>query len=119
MTVSRKCIAVGLVVLLAVAVGAVALGCGSSGSESESESSTPSITGPNPQIDVNNPSDPAKQAARESNLRTIDAAIQVYYTETGTYPTDISQLVPTYLRSIPNDPLGGTYYVSGSSAAVR
>ena len=41
----------------------------------------------------------------------IDSAIEVYYAENGMYPTDINQLIPTYLPKVPTDPAGGTYYL--------
>ena len=53
----------------------------------------------------------ANEAAREANLRIIDSSVELYYAENGTYPSDINQLVPTYLPKIPTDPAGGTYYL--------
>lgn len=65
----------------------------------------------------------ADTAAREANLKTIDSAIQMYYIENGEYPTDINQLVPSYLRYLPTDSQGGTYYIvvqqGEAKAAVR
>ncbi|MDD5748324.1 MAG: hypothetical protein PHP64_04640 [Actinomycetota bacterium] len=56
--------------------------------------------------------DTAKQTAREANLTSINRAIDAYYAENGTYPTDISQIAPYMLRGVlPVDPLGGTYYL--------
>ncbi|MBN2168399.1 MAG: hypothetical protein JW738_04085 [Actinobacteria bacterium] len=54
---------------------------------------------------------PASTAATEANLRTIDQAIQVYYATEGEYPSTINDLVPKYLKELPADPGGGTYYI--------
>lgn len=46
---------------------------------------------------------------RAQDLRTISAALNKYYTEKKSYPDSLSQLVPTYLDSLPKDPLSPKY----------
>ena len=53
----------------------------------------------------------AESSAREANLRMIDSAVQMYYADNGQYPTDINQLAPQYIPTMPGDPGGGTYYL--------
>ncbi len=90
--------------LLVVALTLFAVGCGGSGSDDSSKDSEPGGT-------INEMEQEANEAAREANLRTIDSAIQTYYATNGTYPTDISQLSTYFVRGIPRDPMGGTYYI--------
>ncbi|MBU4173365.1 MAG: hypothetical protein KKB90_11095 [Actinobacteria bacterium] len=61
----------------------------------------------------------ADTTAREANLRMIDSAVQMYYTEEGVYPSNISQLVPSYFSEIPTDSAGGTYYLVKEGATVK
>jgi len=65
----------------------------------------------------------AQKRTCQSNLRTIDGAIQEYYAENGKYPpagpvSDI--LVPDYLRTAPTCPTSGKPYVikSGNPPTV-
>jgi len=48
---------------------------------------------------------------QEANLRTIDNAISTYNAETNKYPTNISQLVPNYMKQIPIDEKKGVYFL--------
>ncbi len=61
----------------------------------------------------------ADTAAREANLRMIDTAIQMYYSEEGVYPSGINQLVPSYFSKIPTDSAGGTYYLMKEGGTVK
>jgi hypothetical protein len=61
----------------------------------------------------------ADAAARESNLRMIDTAVQMYHSEEGVYPSNINQLVPMCFSKIPTDPAGGTYYLVKEGATVK
>ena len=107
-------LALSLMVITALALA----GCGS-GSKSS--------TGSHPSTELGNTINSVEQqagnAAREANLRLIDAAIQQYYATSGSYPTDISQLSQYFARGVPTDPLGGTYYITTqngvATAAVR
>lgn len=46
---------------------------------------------------------------RAEDLDTIVAALQKYRDEKKSYPNTLQQLVPTYLASLPNDPLSPKY----------
>ncbi len=60
----------------------------------------------------------AKLRTCEANLRTMDGAIQTYGADQQVDPTAISDLVPTYIKEIPTEPLSGTYaFVAGNSTA--
>ncbi len=60
--------------------------------------------------------DAAQLAACQANLRTIDSAILQYQAGTGKLPTSLQALVPTYLRAAPQEPMGGSYSISGGKA---
>ena len=99
----KRILAVLVMPILILSVVAVSAGCGSktTGTQSATEGGF-----------INQTREAANDAARESNLRTIDSAVDFYYAENGTYPTDINQLIPTYLPKVPTDPAGGTYYLT-------
>lgn len=98
--------AVLVIVLIAVFCSVLA-GCG--------ESPTETV--------IENVQQPASTAATEANLRIVDQAIQAYYISEGEYPSSVNELVPEYLKKIPEDPAGGTYYIivqdEGAKAAVK
>ena len=60
--------------------------------------------------------DAAQLASCQANLRTIDAAIAQYKAANGKDPKSLQDLVPTYVRSIPQEPMGGSYSISGGKA---
>jgi hypothetical protein len=60
--------------------------------------------------------DAAQVASCQANLRTIDSAIVQYQAGTGKLPSSVQALVPNYLRSVPQEPMGGSYSISGGSA---
>jgi len=65
-----------------------------------------------------NASNNAKLKTAKANLRTLDGAIQTYGATNQVDPTSLSDLVPDYIKEIPNDPLGGSYsFVAATSAA--
>ncbi|MBK5092363.1 MAG: hypothetical protein JJE48_02460 [Actinobacteria bacterium] len=88
--------------ILFLSVVAVLAGCGSTTTETQSATEGGLLK---------ETQEAANEAAREANLRIIDSSVELYYAENGTYPSDINQLVPTYLPKIPTDPAGGTYYL--------
>ncbi len=45
-----------------------------------------------------------RDAKRISDIRTIQLALEEYYSDNGFYPTLLSSLVPTYLPAMPGDP---------------
>jgi|BarGraNGADG00312_2_1021985.scaffolds.fasta_scaffold47513_2 hypothetical protein len=109
-----------LLIMAAAAAILLAAGCtsgggGTSGIQEKSLKDIPEV--------VNTVKQQADAAARAVNLRTINSAIQAYYSVNGAYPTDVNQLVPDYLKFVPPDPMGGTYYITNESgfpqAAVR
>lgn len=55
----------------------------------------------------------AKRGACMDNLRTMDSAILLYEAEhgEGVFPLSLEELVPTYLRVMPEEPSGGAYYL--------
>lgn len=104
-----------------VASAAVALaGCGKKSESTQSgvQSGTQGTTGSEIQL-PGAPKQAAIQAQRAADKQIIDRAITSYYQENGQYPTSIGQLVPNYLRSIPTDAGGGTWYIEGNQAVVR
>lgn len=65
----------------------------------------------------------ANNQVRAMNLQVINMSIQTYYTENGKYPTNMSQLSKYFMKGIPADPAGGSYYIvmknGVAKAAVR
>jgi hypothetical protein len=105
--------------LLLIAALTIALvGCGSG-----SGATNGSQPGGNTGDTINSVEQQANAAAREANLRMIDSAIQMYYTENNSYPTNINQLTQYFSGGVPSDPAGGTYYIKVENgmakAAVR
>ena len=52
-----------------------------------------------------NTSNNAKTRSCQANLRTMDGAIQTYGASAQTDPTNLNELVPTYLKRIPDCPV--------------
>jgi general secretion pathway protein G len=46
----------------------------------------------------------AKEAVLKTNLREIREALEKHYADQGRYPASLDELVPKYLRRIPDDP---------------
>ena len=60
----------------------------------------------------------ANTAKIQSDLTTIDTAIQIYYMEKGSYPADIDALVTgKYLMDKPKPPTGSAY-INGESQTI-
>ena len=104
------------IALSLLAITALALALAGCGSGSKSSTGSQPATGSQSPTDlgntINNVEQQTGNAAREANLKLIDAAIQQYYAANGSYPTDISQLSQYFARGVPTDPLGGTYYIT-------
>ena len=47
----------------------------------------------------------ARETALKDNLFTMRKAIDDFYADKQRYPSDLNELVPGYLRKIPNDPI--------------
>ncbi|MBS3898092.1 MAG: prepilin-type N-terminal cleavage/methylation domain-containing protein [Dethiobacter sp.] len=56
----------------------------------------------------------AAENAHQANMRIINGAIAMYVTENGTNPTAITDLIPTYIQTLPEPPerIGGTYGIT-------
>ncbi|MDD5448522.1 MAG: hypothetical protein PHO53_05090 [Actinomycetota bacterium] len=72
-----------------------------------------------PQKAIEHVEEKSTTASRGANLSAIDAAIQRYTMQEGEPPEDIEQLVPNYLRSVPQDPEGKTYYIEEEDGQAR
>lgn len=60
----------------------------------------------------------ANTAKIQSDLTTIDTAIQIYYMEKGNYPADIAALVTAkYLMDTPKPPTGSAY-INGTPETI-
>ncbi len=56
-------------------------------------------------------SDSAKQNTKRHTISSLNSAIERFYTETGNWPTNLTELVPTYLPDgIPIPPDGSSAY---------
>ena len=56
-------------------------------------------------VNVRNAQRKAQEAALRDDLHELRKAIDDFYADKQRYPTDLNELVPNYLRKIPNDPL--------------
>jgi len=108
----KKTLVVLFSLLLFSALLLALAGCGTSGGTAGSQPENMGDV-------VNNAKQQADSAARESNLRLIDSAVQQYNAQYGTWPTDISQLAPYFARGVPTDPAGGTYYLTNENGEVN
>ena len=65
-----------------------------------------------------NVTEKANTAKIQSDLTTIDSAIQMYYMENGKYPTKVSELTDAgYLMDTPTPPKGNAF-VNGTSTEI-
>jgi hypothetical protein len=103
-----------IAVLMATVAGCDLLSSGNSNKTEQSSGAADTVKGIKQK---------ANSAAREANLRIIDAAIEAYQAENGEPPASISQLSQYFSRGVPSDPAGGTYYITTENgetkAAVR
>ncbi|WP_028991949.1 competence type IV pilus major pilin ComGC [Thermoanaerobacter thermocopriae] len=51
----------------------------------------------------------AKTNADEANIKILQNAVERYYVEKGTYPSELNDLVPDYIDKIPTPQQGGTF----------
>ena len=67
---------------------------------------------------LNNARKKARDARRLGDLKQLQAALELYYSDNTAYPesttqasvvTALDDLAPAYIASVPNDPLGGSY----------
>lgn len=56
-------------------------------------------------------SDTAKQKVNDHTAATLNSAIERYYVDNGSWPADLSTLVPDYLPDgVPTNPIDGSAY---------
>lgn len=65
----------------------------------------------------------SRDARRVADIKQIQLAMQLYYDASSTYPNALANLVPTYIATLPADPVGQVTYGydrlnSGASYAV-
>ncbi len=62
----------------------------------------------------------SRDAKRVADLKSIELALSLYYNDNGQYPSILSQLAPTYISTIPADPLGApaVYVYAGTANAA-
>lgn len=53
----------------------------------------------------------ARDARRKQDLRSIQAALEIYYQKNYFYPTVLSDLLPTYINNVPLDPINVAPYI--------
>jgi len=56
-------------------------------------------------VNVRNAQRKAQEAALRDDLHELRKAIDDFYADKQRYPTDLNELVPSYLRRIPKDPI--------------
>ena len=56
-------------------------------------------------VNVRNAQRKAQETALRDDLHELRKAIDDFYADKQRYPTDLQELVPSYLRKIPNDPI--------------
>ena len=63
---------------------------------------------------LNSAREKSRDARRISDVKQLQLALELYYDDTGSYPTENSfkNLSPRYLTIIPTDPIGGNYNYS-------
>lgn len=63
--------------------------------------------------------DKSEEKVREHQMSTMGAAVERYYLNEGSWPTDLTDLVPDYLPDgVPAAPGGGTYAIDGTSRRI-
>jgi prepilin-type N-terminal cleavage/methylation domain-containing protein len=60
--------------------------------------------------------DNAREMTCRSNLRTIDGAIRTFAARYGADPATLDELVPDFLKELPEEPAGGTYNLLAATA---
>lgn len=52
----------------------------------------------------------SRDARRVADIKQLQLAMQLYYDASSTYPTVLTELVPTYIATVPTDPVGQAPY---------
>jgi general secretion pathway protein G len=61
----------------------------------------------------------SKQSACNADAKSVEVAAEAMHTQTGNWPTQVSDLVPTYLRTAPSTTNGYTIATSGGTVTVN
>lgn len=56
-----------------------------------------------------------QRAAAQVQIRGFEGALDMYYADNYKYPDSLSELVPDYIKKVPNDPWKNPYYYSSVS----
>lgn len=56
-----------------------------------------------------------QKAAAQLQIKNIEGALGMYYTDQFEYPDALSALIPEYLKQVPVDPWGNPYHYSPTS----
>jgi len=68
---------------------------------------------------VSTSTDMAAEKVRASHVAQLNGAIEQYYLTNGSWPTDLTDLVGTYLvDGVPTNPMGGPYSIDATSHRV-
>ncbi len=62
----------------------------------------------------------SRDAKRVADVKQLQLALELYFDSNGAYPTALSSVSPTYIATIPTDPVGGgayAYSALGSGAS--
>ena len=59
-----------------------------------------------------------RDGRRQTDLEQIRSALELYRSDIGNYPADLSPLSPNYLQVLPSDPKGNTYKYAPASGAT-
>jgi len=68
---------------------------------------------------VGGSTDKAKKSSCTTERDTIDTALEAYKADVGTYPANLADLKPTYLKRAPNQTSDWTYDTTGGSVLAK
>ncbi|MEX0917163.1 MAG: prepilin-type N-terminal cleavage/methylation domain-containing protein [Candidatus Paceibacterota bacterium] len=60
---------------------------------------------------LNTARESSRDARRLSDVKQIQAALELYFDDKGEYPDALANLASTYISVVPTDPVGGVSYV--------
>lgn len=60
-------------------------------------------------LTLNNIVQNSRQKVDESNISYLNSTTRIYKIETGNWPINANDLVPNYVKELPDSPTGGTY----------
>ena len=62
--------------------------------------------------------DDARKSAQVGDIRVLQTLVQLYMSRTGSFPQDLTALIPEYLEFLPNDPISHAPYAYDSNTGV-